>query len=128
MHVHQVEFATILTALIVIATLIGVSWFIIRTIWQQLGSEPEYAREITRAVAAGDLSMDIRLDAGDRHSLLAALQEMRTRLASMVSGIETSAETVATASSEIASGNADLASRTASQASSLEHTTRAVDA
>jgi len=126
--VRRVLTVTILMALIVIATLIGVSWFVIRTIWQQLGGEPEYAREITRAVAAGDLSMDIRLDAGDRHSLLAALQEMRTRLASMVSGIKTSAETIATASFEIASDNADLASRTESQAGSLEHTTRAVEA
>jgi methyl-accepting chemotaxis protein len=52
---------------------------------------------------------------------------MRTRLATMVSGIKTSAETIATASAEIASGNADLASRTESQAGSLEHTTRAVE-
>ena len=125
--VRRVLSVTIITALIVIATLIGVSWFVIRTIWQQLGGEPEYAREITRAVAAGDLSMEIRLDAGDQHSLLAALQEMRTRLATMVSGIKTSAETIATASAEIASGNADLASRTESQAGSLEHTTRAVE-
>jgi hypothetical protein len=53
---------------------------------------------------------------------------MRTRLASMVSGIKTSAETIVTASAEIASGNTDLASRTESQAGSLEHTTRAVEA
>jgi len=125
--VRRVLSVTIITALIVIATLIGVSWFVIRTIWQQLGGEPEYAREITRAVAAGDLSMDIRLDAGDQHSLLAALQEMRTRLATMVSGIKTSAETIATASAEIASGNADLASRTESQAGRLENTARAME-
>ena len=125
--VRRVLSVTIVTALIVIATLIGVSWFVIRTIWQQLGGEPEYAREITRAVAAGDLSMEIRLDAGDQHSLLAALQDMRTRLATMVAGIKTSAETIATASAEIASGNADLAGRTESQAGSLEHTTRAVE-
>ena len=125
--VNRVLSVTILTALIVIATLIGVSWFVIRTIWHQLGGEPEYAREITRAVAAGDLSMEIRLEKGDEHSLLVALQEMRTRLATMVAGIKTSAETIATASAEIASGNADLAGRTESQAGSLEHTTRAVE-
>jgi methyl-accepting chemotaxis protein len=125
--VRRVLSVTIITALIVIATLIGVSWFVIRTIWQQLGGEPEYAREITRLVAAGDLSMDIRLEKGDDHSLLAALQEMRTRLATMVSGIKTSAETIATASAEIASGNADLASRTESQAGRLENTARAME-
>ncbi len=120
--------ATIVTALVVILALAAVSWFVVRTIWQQLGGEPEYAREIARAVAAGDLAMDIRTEAGDNASLLAALKEMRTRLAGMVAGIKTSAETIALASGEIASGNADLASRTESQAGSLEHTTRAVEA
>jgi len=119
--------ATIITALVVIATLIAVSWFVVRTIWQQLGGEPEYAREIARAVADGDLSMDIRLERGDQTSLLAALKEMRGRLANMVSGIKTSAETIALASSEIASGNADLSSRTESQASRLENTARAME-
>jgi methyl-accepting chemotaxis protein len=119
--------ATIITALVVIATLIAVSWFVVRTIWQQLGGEPEYAREIARAVADGDLSMAIRLEAGDQTSLLAALKEMRGRLANMVAGIKTSAETIALASSEIASGNADLSSRTESQASRLENTARAME-
>jgi len=126
--VRRVLVAMIATALIVIAALALVSRFVVRTIWRQLGGEPEYARDITRAVAAGDLSMDIRLEAGDQHSLLAALRDMRERLAGMVAGIKSSAETIAGASTEIASGNADLASRTESQAGSLEHTTRAMEA
>jgi methyl-accepting chemotaxis protein len=125
--VRRALWATIITALVVIATLIAVSWFVVRTIWQQLGGEPEYAREIARAVADGDLSMDIRTEHGDQASLLAALKEMRGRLAGMVSGIKTSAETIALASSEIASGNADLASRTESQAGRLENTARAME-
>ena len=63
--VRRVLTVTILTALVVIVTLIGVAWFVVRTIWQQLGGEPEYAREITRAVAGGDLSMDIRTEPGE---------------------------------------------------------------
>ncbi|QJD99188.1 chemotaxis protein [Massilia forsythiae] len=125
--VRRVLVTTIATALVVILTMVAVSWFVVRTIWQQLGGEPKYARDITRAVAAGDLSMEIRLEAGDQHSLLAALQDMRARLANMVSGIKTSAETIAVASAEIASGNADLASRTESQAGRLENTTRAME-
>jgi methyl-accepting chemotaxis protein len=126
-NVRRALWATIITALVVIAALIVVSWFVVRTIWQQLGGEPEYAREIARAVADGDLSMEIRVEAGDQASLLAALREMRTRLANMVAGIKTSAETIALASSEIASGNADLASRTESQAGRLENTARAME-
>jgi methyl-accepting chemotaxis protein len=125
--VRRALYATIITALVVIATLIAVSWFVVRTIWQQLGGEPDYAREIARAVADGNLSMDIRVEAGDGASLLAALKDMRGRLANMVAGIKTSAETIAVASSEIASGNADLASRTESQASRLENTARAME-
>jgi methyl-accepting chemotaxis protein len=126
-NVRRALSATIITALIVIATLIAVSWFVVRTIWQQLGGEPEYAREIARAVADGNLSMDIRTDAGDNTSLLAALKEMRGRLANMVSGIKISADTIALASAEISSGNADLASRTENQASRLENTARAME-
>jgi methyl-accepting chemotaxis protein len=126
--VRRVLTTTIVTALIVLAALALVSWYVVRTIWQQLGGEPEYARDIARAVAAGDLSMDIRLEAGDNASLLAALRDMRERLAGMVAGIKSSAETIAGASAEIASGNADLASRTETQAGRLEHTTRAMEA
>jgi methyl-accepting chemotaxis protein len=126
--VRKVLTAMVLTALIVIGCLAVVSWFVVRAIWGQLGGEPEYAREIARAVAAGDLSMDIRTDASDNTSLLVALKEMRARLAMLVADIKTSAETIAVASAEIASGNADLAGRTESQAGSLERTARAMDA
>jgi len=126
--VRNVLTVTIVTALIVIAVLIAVSWFMVRAVWQQLGGEPEYARDIARMVADGNLSMDIRTDAGDETSLLAALREMRNRLANMVAGIKTSADTIASASGDIASGNADLASRTELQAGRLENTTRAVEA
>ncbi len=113
-------------ALIVIASLALVSWFVVKAIWEQLGGEPEYARGIAQAVASGDLSMEIIVEPHDKVSLLAALRDMRERLSGMVSGIKISAETIKMASSEIASGNADLASRTESQASSLDQTTRSM--
>ena len=125
--VDRVLWTMILTALVVILSLAVVSWFVVRAIWQQLGGEPEYAREIARAVAAGDLAMEIHTDAQDSTSLLVALKDMRARLATMVAEIKSSAETIAVASAEIASGNADLAGRTESQASSLERTARAMD-
>jgi methyl-accepting chemotaxis protein len=125
--VNKVLTTMVLAALIVVLSLALVSWFVVKAIWQQLGGEPEYARDIAAAVAAGDLSMDIRTDAGDTGSLLAALREMRDRLANMVSEIKSSAETISLASAEISSGNADLAGRTESQAGSLERTARAMD-
>jgi len=126
-QVNRVLWSSILAALAVIASLVLVSHFAVRAIWRQLGGEPEYARAIAHAVASGDLSMEIRTEAGDNTSLLAALREMRKRLGTMVSNIKHSADTIHVASAEIANGNADLASRTEAQAGSLEHTTRAME-
>ncbi len=120
--------AMVASALAVLSALAITSWFVVRTIWRQLGGEPAYAREIAQAVAAGDLSMDIRIESGDNDSLLVALNEMRLRLATLVAGIKSSADTIASASTEIASGNADLAQRTESQAANLDRTTRAMEA
>ena len=126
-NVDRVVWTMILTALVVILSLALVSWFVVRAIWQQLGGEPEYARQIARAVAEGDLAMEIRIDPKDSTSLLASLKDMRARLATMVAEIKVSADTIAGASAEIASGNADLAGRTESQATNLERTARAMD-
>ncbi|HWJ93523.1 MAG TPA: methyl-accepting chemotaxis protein [Telluria sp.] len=126
--VRKVLWSIVLTAFVVVGALAVVSWFVVRTIWRQLGGEPEYAREIAQAVAGGDLSMEIRIDRNDHASLLGALNDMRNRLANMVAEIKTSADTIAMASVEIASGNADLAGRTEAQATSLDQTSRAMDA
>ncbi|MCX7220746.1 MAG: methyl-accepting chemotaxis protein, partial [Burkholderiales bacterium] len=126
-NVRNVLYTAILVALIVTLALGIVSFFVVRTIWQQLGGEPEYAREIAAAVAAGDLSMQIEMDDKDDKSLLAALREMQDRLKNMVSDIKISAETIKVASGEIASGNSDLSSRTESQASSLEETASSME-
>lgn len=126
-NVQKVLTTVILAGVIVVLTLALVSFFVVRTIWSQLGGEPEYAREIASAVAAGDLSMHIDFDARNSNSLLAALKEMQTRLQNMVCGIKTSAETIKIASAEISSGNTDLSSRTESQASSLEETASSME-
>ncbi len=121
-NVRKVLYTVIAAGVIVTLALGIVSFFIIRTVWQQLGGEPEYAQEIASAVASGDLSMQIEVESGDTTSLLAALGEMQNRLQNMVKEIKTSAETIKLASAEIASGNTDLSARTENQAGSLEET------
>jgi methyl-accepting chemotaxis protein len=118
-QVRLVLVVSVLVALIVILALILVAFFVVRAIWRQLGGEPEYARRIATAVAAGDLSIDITLSAGGDASLLAALAEMKERLAGIVAGIQGAAMEIQVASAEIASGNADLSTRTEAQANSI---------
>lgn len=127
-NVRSILIASILVAVVVIVSMAAVSFFVVRSIWRQLGGEPEYAREIAYAVASGDLAMDIAVAADDRGSLLAVLKEMQGRLRDIVSNVKHASETIKVACGEIASGNADLSSRTESQASSLEQTTSAMAA
>jgi methyl-accepting chemotaxis protein len=111
----------------VVLCLVGVSHLVVRSVWSRLGGEPEYAHEIANAVAAGNLSMHIRVEPGDEKSLLAAIRRMKQMLEEMIGEIKNSGTTIKTASSEIAAGNADLSARTESQASSLEEIAAAMD-
>ena len=118
-QVRLVLIISIFVAILVILSLVVVSHFVVRAIWQQLGGEPEYARRIAAAVAAGDLSIQIELAPGHEESMLGALAEMKDHLVGIVSGIQEAANEIQTASAEIASGNANLSSRTEAQASSV---------
>jgi methyl-accepting chemotaxis protein len=83
----------------------------------------DYARRVAQAVAAGDLTMQIRINGKDEASdLLAALLQMQQALQSIVGDVRSSAHSIATASREVASGNADLSTRTEQTASNLQQT------
>jgi methyl-accepting chemotaxis protein len=111
------------------ALLFGISaaTLIARSLKRQLGGEPGAAVTIANSIAAGDLTVQIPIAAGDRRSLLFAIGAMRDQLAGVVTQIRSGADTMATASSEIAAGNLDLSSRTEQQAGSLEETASAME-
>lgn len=125
--VHNVLMTVVAVAVIVSLASFLIAFVVIRAIWHELGGEPEYALEIARTVADGNLSMQISVAGNAPHSLLGALKEMQHKLQEMVGGIKSSANLINSASSEIASGNADLSSRTESQASSLEETASSME-
>jgi methyl-accepting chemotaxis protein len=86
------------------------------------------AVEISRAVAAGDLSLQFdAAGTSETSQLLIALKDMQTSLVSVVSNVRQGSEGVATASAEIAQGNNDLSARTEQQASSLEETAASME-
>ena len=114
--------AMIAAAVLLVVVLALVSWLIVRSIWRQLGGEPEYATRIVQEIARGNLAMPITVAAGHGRSQLAALREMQASLAELIANIRHSAGNVRTASGEIASGMTELSARTEEQASSLEET------
>jgi methyl-accepting chemotaxis protein len=101
---------------------VGLGVWLTRGLTRQLGGEPEEAADLARRVASGDLSSRVSLRPGDTRSVMAALSDMQTNLAQVVSNVRQNSESVATASAQIAQGNQDLSSRTEEQASALQQT------
>ena len=115
--------AVILSILIIaIVTTMGV--MIARKIVNSLMA----AIEVTKAVAAGDLTTHVASSSNDEvGQLMSAIDSMSTSLIKIVADVRSSVNTIATASNEIAAGNMDLSSRTEQQAGSLEETAAAME-
>jgi len=103
------------------------SWLLARTIWNQIGGEPEYARQMLAKMAGGDLSEAVILRSGDTDSLLAALRDMSNGLSGIVASVREGSDEMEVAAREIAGGNQDLSTRTERQASALQATASSVE-
>lgn len=114
-------------SLAAMGTMIFLGAFVGRSVMVQVGGEPAYAVQVADKIAAGDLSVEVVLQAGDDASMLSAMNKMRDNLARMVADIRNGTESIASASSQIAAGNANLSSRTEEQASSLEETASSIE-
>ena len=99
-----------------------------RWITRSITQPMNQAVSVSRAVAAGDLSMQFDSSGyNETAQLLQALQDMQTNLVKVVGGVRQSADSVATASAQISQGNHDLSQRTEEQASALEQTAASME-
>ncbi|SPA52129.1 methyl-accepting chemotaxis protein [Cupriavidus taiwanensis] len=108
-----------------LSVLLGV--LLARALSRQLGGEPAYAAAIAARIAEGDFSSPVATRAGDKSSLVYAMQQMQQQLSRMVRDFKASAESIGSASREIAAGNNDLSQRTEQQAASLEQTASSME-
>jgi len=81
---------------------------LVKTLSNQLGSDPLVAMGIARAIAGGDLHAEIRTHLGDRTSLLAALRIMQSRLKGMINRIHFDAMRVTEHGATFAAANASV--------------------
>ena len=86
------------------------------------------AEAIADAVAAGDLTREIRPHSKDEAGhLLAALRDMNANLVSMVGKVRAASDSIVTGASEVAAGGVDLSQRTEAQAANLEETAASLE-
>ena len=117
----------IVAMVLMVLAALGVGVLVTRRLHGQLGGEPAYAKDISAAIADGNLSMPITVEKDDTQSLMHSLEVMQGNLRHLVSNVRTTSQQVAMASSEIAQGNQDLSARTESQASALQETAASME-
>jgi methyl-accepting chemotaxis protein len=74
-----------LGAIAILAGILMATWITV-TITRLIGGEPAYAAELLKQISAGDLSAEVRVRRGDRHSMLHAVSEMVTKLRKVIDG------------------------------------------
>uniref|UniRef100_E1TCM2 Methyl-accepting chemotaxis sensory transducer n=1 Tax=Burkholderia sp. (strain CCGE1003) TaxID=640512 RepID=E1TCM2_BURSG len=86
------------------------------------------ATECFERIAAGDLSETIEVRSRNEIGrLFAGIKRMQESMASMVTAVRSSTESIDTGAREIAMGNTDLSQRTEEQAASLQQTAQSME-
>jgi methyl-accepting chemotaxis protein len=113
-----------LTVVVALAVGVLMALWIVRSITGPIN----LAVDVSRAVAAGDLSVQFDTSGKNEISqLLLALKDMQTGLISVVAEVRDGAKGVAVASAGIAQSDIDLSSRTENQSHSLRDTSASME-
>ncbi|MEJ2344021.1 MAG: methyl-accepting chemotaxis protein [Gammaproteobacteria bacterium] len=95
-----VMLAVVLAASVLFAIIFAVVFA--RRLVAALGGEPDYAADIARNVAKGDLTEQIKVRKGDESSVLAAMKSMQDSLQETVSGVRSVSVDLTATSGEVA--------------------------
>ena len=114
-------------SLLAFLALLSLGWWVRRRTLRSTGGEPAEVARVAHAIASGDLGVAVEVAPGDTASVMAAMEQMRNQLNTLVSGIRVSSESVAAGSGQISTGNSDLSSRTERQSSDLQQIAAAVE-
>ncbi|BBF86007.1 methyl-accepting chemotaxis protein I [Aquitalea magnusonii] len=125
---------SLVTALLMLASLIALSLYVSRSIIRQLGGEPRYAMEVSRRIASGDLSTRVEIEGANQDSLMASIKAMQEQLAELIRKVLSNAANVsnlaaelAAASSKVSASASQQSDDTVSVAASIEELTFSID-
>ncbi|HEX5337604.1 MAG TPA: methyl-accepting chemotaxis protein [Gallionella sp.] len=104
-----------------------IAFFVTRDMMRQLGCEPDFAADLARQIAAGDMTVQVQLKPGDTNSLLAAMKGMTEKLSQVIGDVNRAAINIASASEEVSSTAQNMSEATNLQSSSVEATSASVE-
>ena len=116
----------LLAWIVVIGGFIAVSLsFVSRQLTRTLGGDPSYASQITKRIAAGDLSGEVVCAPGD--SVLGGMKNMQLTLRTMIEEIVADAQQLASASAQMLQDFEEVSLRTRQQGESASSMAAAVE-
>ena len=98
-----------------------------RNVIRTIGGDPQEAMQVTRRIAAGDLTTDVICVHGDTSSLLAGMKVMQQMLRQMIEEIVRGAVQLSTASDQLLSASDEVARRSQQQSESASSMAAAVE-
>ena len=115
--------------IIAIAALFGIAMgiFIAYRIVKQLGGEPDYAADITRQIAAGNLTVEVETNENNKQSLLYAMKEMVAKLNHIIGEVRSSSDALSSASEEVSATSQSLSQAASEQSASVEETSASME-
>lgn len=120
-----ITIVAVLVASIVIVSLI--TMYIVGSILNQLGGEPDYAASIVNSIAKGDLRIKVDVKNGDNSSMLAAMRIMQEKLSQIIGEVLASADALAASAGEVSSTSQQMSAGVTQQAAGVEETSATVE-
>jgi methyl-accepting chemotaxis protein len=125
---------SLVAALVMLTVMVALSLYVSKSITRQLGGEPRYAMEVSRRIAAGDLSTRVEVEHSAQDSLMASIKVMQDQLAELIrkvlsssANVSSSAAELAAASSQVSAVASKQSDDTVSVAASIEELTVSID-
>ena len=107
------------------AALLG--FWIVRSLFAQLGSEPRDLMAVVNRVAEGDLTVQVTTRAGDHGSALFAIKTMIAKLSGIISEVNVASDALNNAAGQVSATAQSLSQSSSEQAASVEETTASVE-
>ena len=82
--IRLLDWATVGSAVVVVFALVLLSYFVVDSLWRQLGGDPGLARKFAERIAAGDLSANIEVSGDDGRNMMTAMKAMASRITAVI--------------------------------------------
>jgi methyl-accepting chemotaxis protein len=106
---------------------IGLGLLVTSIIKKQVGGEPREAAAIAARMAAGDFTVSVDLVRGDTTSMMAAIQQMVTKLTEVITGVREASGALVGASEQMSATAQSLSQGASEQAASVEETSASIE-